>query len=113
MRITFTILGFLSAIIAIVLSILPFGLIALIPIVIAFVFGLLAFKQSKKDDKSVTPIQLIFLLVIIALALTTYRSIFTENKVEADTEFIDKQESSEEKAIEELDALDINEGSGD
>ena len=114
MRITFIILGFISAIIALVLSILPFGLIALIPAAIAFVLGILALSASKKEGKSKLPVNLIFLLTIIALVLTTYRSLFTENKIEADTEFIEKEKESQEKAIDELEGIEgVNEKSGD
>jgi len=114
MRITFIILGIISAIIALILSILPFGLIALIPAVIAFALGLLALSASKKEGKSKLPVNLIFLLTVAALAITTYRSVTNENTVEADTEFIEKEKASEENAIDELEGIEgINESSGD
>jgi len=114
MRITFIILGIVSAIIAIILSILPFGLIALIPAAIAFVLGLLALSASKKESKSKLPVNIIFLLTVIALAITTYRSITNENTVEADTEFIEKEKESQENAIDELEGIEgVNGTSGD
>jgi len=113
MRLLLIILGIISAIIALILSYLPFGLIALIPAGIAFILGLLAFRMAKKDGTSKLPVKLIFLLTIIALLLTTYRSINNENTLESDTEFIQKQEESEEKALEELEGLDTNGASGD
>jgi len=113
MRLVFIILGFISAIIAVILSYLPFGLIALVPAVIAFILGLLAFKLSKKEGASTLAVKLIFLLTIIALALTTYRSITNENTIDSDTEFIEKQEELEEESLEELEGIDTNAGSGD
>lgn len=106
MRITLIILGLLSALIALIMSILPFGLIALIPAAIAFVIGLLALSAFKKEGQSQLPVKSIFVITIIALALTAYRSIFTENKVEADTEFIEKERESEEEAIDELEDIE-------
>lgn len=114
MRITYIILGIISAIIAITLSILPFGLIALIPAGIAFILGLLALSASKKEGKSKLPVNLIFLLTVISLVITTYRSITNENKIEVDTEFLEKEKESEEKAIDELEDIEgVNERSGD
>ena len=52
MRILLITLSIITAILGIALSILPFGSIALIPIILSFIFGLIAFKISKKDDRS-------------------------------------------------------------
>lgn len=111
MRITFIILGIIFALIAITLSILHFGLIALIPAIIAFVLGLLVLPLSKKENKSKLPVNLIFLLTVIALGITTYRSITNENTIEADAESIEKEKKSEEDAIDEFEG--INKKSGD
>jgi len=107
MRTLFIILGFLSGIFAIALSILPFGYIALIPAILGLVFGYLAMTASKKEGRSSIPSNLIFLVSIIALLLTTYRIVFTENKVEADSEFIEKEKESKEEAIEELEEIEV------
>jgi len=113
MRILFIILGALAAIIALTLSILPFGLLALIPAVAALIFGLLAFTLSKKEGKSKGIVNLIFLLTVIALVITTYRSITNENTIETDTEFIEKEKESEEKAMDELEDIEgVNDESG-
>lgn len=108
MRLVLIILGLLSAILAIVLSILPFGSIAIIPIVLAFVFGIIAFISSKKEGQNTRIIKFIFLVTIIALILTIYRSIFDQNIVEDDIETIQNEEESLEDAKKELEDLDID-----
>jgi len=112
MRLLFIILGTLAAIIALILSILPFGMLALIPAVAALIFGLIAFSISKKEGKSKGMVNLILLLTVIALVITTYRSITNENTLENDTEFIEKEKESEEKAMDELEDLEgLDDGS--
>jgi len=106
MRLLFIILGTLAAIIALILSILPFGMLALIPAVAALIFGLIAFTISKKEGKSKMMVNLIFLVTIVSLVLTTYRSITNENTIEADTEFIEKEKESEEEAMDELEDIE-------
>lgn len=110
MKRLFIILGFILAVLAVILSVTPFSKIAYIPGIAAFVFGLIAFYLAKQSSKK--PIQLIFLLTIISLSLTTYKAIF--NKAElGNTQTLElKEKESEEKAIEELEGLDLDEFEG-
>ena len=109
MRVLVTILGIVSAILGLALSILPFGNIALIPIILAFIFGVIAFTYAKKEGKSRSAVKMIFLITIAALAVTIYRAIFDENIVEDTQESIERDQKSEEEAIQELDSLIIEE----
>ncbi len=112
MRRLFIILGFIAAILAVVLSVTPLSKIAYIPAVAALIFGLVAFYLSNQKQLPKKSIQLIFLLTIISLSLTTYKAIF--NKAElGNTEMLQqKEKESEEKAIEELEGLDLDELEG-
>lgn len=101
------ILGFISAIIAVILAVTPLSQIAFIPGIIALVFGIISLYLSKNDSKKT--IQLIFLLTIIALALTTYKSVFNTIEVGNTDELEHKQTESQEQAIEELEGLEIDE----
>jgi di/tricarboxylate transporter len=106
MRITLLILGFIMAIIGLALSVLPFGTLALIPIVLAFILGLIAWRRSHKESKSVTPIKVLFLIVIVSLGLAIYNSL-RPNEVDESVELQVLENSDEEIPMEELDALDI------
>jgi len=108
MRKTSIILGFITAILAVVLSVTPLSKIAYIPIVAALVFGLIAWYLSKQKQYPKKSIQLIFLLTIIALSLTTYKAFFTTIEVGSTEELEQKENQSEEDAIEELEGLDID-----
>lgn len=69
------ILGFLSGITGILLSTTKFYTLAAIPILIAFVCGLLILYLSKSDPKKPKSIQYIFLFVIFALSSTIYKGV--------------------------------------
>ena len=104
MKLLFSILGLISSILAVILAILPMEKIALIPAISAFVFALIAMYLSKNESKKL--IKFVFFVTIIALALITYKSIFSGNhEVTADDNFIEKNQQAEEKAIEELEDL--------
>lgn len=107
MKKLFNILGILAAIAAVVLAVLPLFKMAVIPIVIAFIFGILAFIQTRKDNSSKTVVQLIFVITILALALIVYKSVTVKSEV-GDTKKLEQREKqSEEKALEELDDIEI------
>ena len=105
MKTLFSILGFIAAILAIVLAILPLEKIALIPAILALIFVLISYVLAKNEGKKF--ISLTFILTVISFALITYKYIFaSEPEVTLDQEFIEKNKQSEEKAIEELEDLE-------
>jgi len=106
MRLPLIIISIITALIGLALSILPFGTIAILPIVVAFVSGFIAFKISQKENKSINIIKVIFFIVIISLGLTIYNS-FKTNEIVEDTESITKENQSEEDSLEELESLEI------
>jgi membrane-bound ClpP family serine protease len=103
------VLGFISAILAVILAVTPLFKIAFIPGVTALVFGILAIVILKANKDSKKSIQLIFLLTIIALVVTTYKSVFDTVEVGNTEELIEKENESEEEAIKELEGLDLDE----
>jgi len=109
MRTLFIVLGFITAILAVVLSFLPLSNFAFIPAVFAFVFGLLAFIKSKKENLSTSSTKLIFLLTIVALGLATYNAIYSTTEVGDTNELEQREEKSLEESKEELDGLDLGE----
>ncbi|WP_347925520.1 FUSC family protein [Pontimicrobium sp. SW4] len=107
LRLAVTILAILAASLGLMLSILPLGSIALIPIIGAFILAFIAFKMAQKDGANTKLVKVIFLITIISLALTIYRSVFEVNVVENDIETIEREKQSKEDAIEELEGLEI------
>lgn len=89
------------------MTILPFGAIAFIPIILSLIFGLLAFKLTKQEAKNVNLIKIVFLVVIVALSITIYRTFIEENTIDNNIESVEKEKKSEEEAIEELEGIEI------
>ena len=107
MKKLFTILALIASIFAVILSVLPISNLAIFPAIAALIFGLIAFYLSKKNGQVKKIIQFTFLLTIAALAVTTYKSIFSTTEI-ANTEAIEATETKlEEASIEELEGLDI------
>ncbi|MFD2823827.1 FUSC family protein [Lacinutrix iliipiscaria] len=109
MRNLFIILGTIAAILAVVLSALPLFSMAFIPAIAALIFGLAAFYISKKQNQSKKSVQLIFLLTIIALVISTYKTIFNETEVGNTEELEVREEQVKDNALEELDNIEITE----
>jgi len=102
------ILGLISAIIAVILSVLPLSNLAFIPAIAALAFGLIAFYYSNKNESSKKLIHYIFILTIMSLATATYKYV-TSNTEVANTEALQEKEiESEEEAINDLEELDID-----
>ncbi len=100
------IIGFISAIAAVILAVTPLYSLAIVPIVIAFACGLVIVFLSKKDKRKTKTIQYIFLMVIIALSVTIYKGIFSTSEI-GDTEQLEKRDEENLKDSKEL-LEDIN-----
>lgn len=108
MRRLFIVLGFVAAVLALVIAVTPLSQLAFIPGVAALVFALIAFYVSRQKQYPKKSIQLIFLLSLIALFLTTYKSVFNTAEVGNLEELELKEEASMEDSKELLEELDIN-----
>lgn len=107
MKKIFTILAIIASVLAIIFSVLPISNLALFPAAAALIFGFVAFYLSKKTGEVKKVIQFSFLLTIAALAIVTYKSVFTETEV-ASTEIIDAKEAeSAAEAMDDLEGLEI------
>ncbi|MCB0463806.1 MAG: hypothetical protein R2816_07485 [Flavobacteriaceae bacterium] len=107
MRVLVITLSIILTIISLIFSILPFGYIALIPIIAAFVSGLIAFKLLQKEGKSTTIIKVLFAIITISLGLAIYNAL-KPNEIEVDQETIELQKQSDEETLEELEDIEID-----
>jgi fructose-specific phosphotransferase system IIC component len=77
----FIIIGFIAAILAVILAVTPLSNLAIAPIIAAFLSGLVVLFLSKKHNTKTKTIQYIFLLVIISLGLTIYKGVFLKTGI--------------------------------
>jgi len=103
------IFGFIAAILSVILAVTPFSNIAIIPIVVAFILGLLIVYISKKNNTKTKSIQYIFLMVIIALALTVYKSVYYTSEVGDTEQLKQREEENLEDSKELLEDIDFDE----
>lgn len=108
MKIIYLTFGIISVILSLILSILPFGKLAFIPIITGTILTFLLYKEYKKEGYKTGLIKILFLGIIVSLAVSIYRAIFTENKVVETEKTIEKEKQSEEDAIKELESIDID-----
>lgn len=102
-------LGFIAAVLAVVLAVTPLSNLAVLPIIVAFICGLLIVVISKKDKTKTKSIQYIFLMVIIALALTIYKSVYYTAEVGDIEQLEQRDEENLEDSKELLEDIDIDE----
>lgn len=109
MKKLFIIIGFIAAILAVILAVTPLSNLAVVPIIVGFICGLAVLFISKKEKTKTKTIQYIFLLIIIALTLTIYKGIFDVSEV-GNTEHLDQRdEENLEDSKEILDDIEIDE----
>ena len=109
MRSLFIVLGFIAAVLALVLAVTPLSKIAYLPALAALIFGFIAFYISKRKQFPIKSIQLIFLLTLISIVLTTYKAIFHTTEVGNLDELELKEETSREDSKKILEGLDLEE----
>jgi Na+/H+-dicarboxylate symporter len=107
MRVLVTTLSIILTILGLALSILPFGFIALIPIIAAFILGLIASKQLQHEGKSTMIIKVLFAVIIISLGLAIYNAL-KPNEITVDEQTIEKQKQQDQETLEELEDIEID-----
>lgn len=106
MKKLFVILGFVAAVLALILAVTPLSKIAFIPSAVALICGIIVLT-IKKGNSSKKSVQLLFLMTIIALAVTTYKAVFNTVEV-GDTEQLEqKEEELEEESLKDLEDMDF------
>jgi high-affinity Fe2+/Pb2+ permease len=107
MRQVIIILTIILTLIGLTLSILPFGSIAFIPIIAAFVLGLVAFRLLQKEGKKTGIIKIIFAVIIISLGLAIYNAL-KPNEVSVNNQTLEKQKQQDQETLEELEDIEID-----
>ena len=105
----FVVIGFISAILAVVLAVAPASNLAVLPIIVAFLSGLIVLFLSKKQNTKTKTIQYIFLLVIISLSLTIYKSVFSTTALVNNEQLELPNEENLEDSKEILEDIEIDE----
>ncbi|MGR7813837.1 FUSC family protein [Lacinutrix undariae] len=102
------IIAFIAALLSVILAVTPLSNLALIPAIVAFLLGLIIYYISKKNNSPKKVVQYIFLLAIISISITIYKTIFTTTEI-GDIEALEvREKESEEDSKDILEELDID-----
>ncbi len=104
MRKLFLVIASIFTALSIVFAFLPLGTLALIPIGIAILFGILALKKS--DLKQQNVVKVIVLFAILSFVIVIGKEIFTKDEVVVDKQFDTKKIESKKEAKKDLEELD-------
>lgn len=108
MKKIFTFLGLLTALLALVLSVLPLSNLAFIPGLASLVFGAIALVAAMKSQSGKKTIHLALLLALIAISISGYKALFGKAEMGNIQEFEQKDEEAVEKAKEQLESQDLD-----
>ena len=92
-----------------ILSILPIYIIAYIPAVIGIVCAFVLCKINQKSNTNSTTFKVLVFLIVASLSITSYRVFLTTSEVSDTKNIQQKEQQSEEEAIEELEGLELEE----
>lgn len=104
MRKLFLVLASIFTALSIIFAYLPLGTLALIPIGIAILFGILAFKKSDVRQRKVVKVTLVF--AILSFVVVVGKEVFTKDEVVIDKQFDTKKVESEKEAKKDLEDLE-------
>ena len=104
MRKLFLVLASIFSALSIVFAYLPLGTLALIPIGIAILLGILALKKSDIKQQKVVKVTLLF--AILSLVFVVGKEVFTKDEVVVDKQFDTKKSESKKEAKKDLEELD-------
>lgn len=89
---------------SVVFAFLPLGTLALIPVGVALVFGILALKKS--DAQQAKWVKALLAVAILSLMFIVGKQVFTDDEVEVDKQFETQKVESKNEAQKELEELE-------
>lgn len=89
---------------SVVFAFLPLGTLALIPVGVALVFGILALKKS--DVQQAKWVKALLAVAILSLMFIVGKQVFTNDEVEVDKQFETQKVESKNEAQKELEELE-------
>ena len=104
MRQVYLVIAGIFTTLSIVFAFLPLGTLAIIPIGIAILFGILALKKS--DAKQGKLVKVLLLFAILSLVFVVGKEVFTKDEVVVDKQFDTKKAESKKEAKKDLEELE-------
>jgi len=106
MKLLTSIIAVLGIIITIAFTIFPIGNLTIFPALITVLCGIILLKLYKKEGSSTMFPKVIIGLAIIGALISSGRALLTTDKIEEDLKFEQRQEKSNQEAVDELEGLE-------
>ena len=104
MRQVYLVIASIFTTLSVVFAFLPLGNLAIIPIGIAILFGILTLKKS--DSKQGKLVKVLLLFAILSLVFVVGKEVFTKDEVVVDKQFDTKKVESKKEAKKDLEELE-------
>lgn len=106
MKLLTSIIAILGIIITIALTIMPIGVLTVIPALITVLCGIILLKQYKKEGSNTMFPKVIIALAVVGALVSVGRAALTSDKVAKDAQFEERQEDSNKEAVDDLEGLE-------
>ena len=106
MKLLTSIIAVLGILITIALTIMPIGMLTAIPALITIICGIILLKLYQKEGSNTMFPKIIIGLAIVGALVSIGRATLTSDKVATDVQFEERQEKSNQEAVDDLEGLE-------
>jgi len=106
MKLLTSIIAVLGIIITIAFTIFPIGNLTIFPALITVLCGIILLKLYKKEGNNTIFPKIIIGLAVVGALVSIGRSALTSDKVAPDVQFEERQEKSNQEAVDDLEGLE-------
>ncbi len=106
MKLLTTIIAFIGLIITLAFTVFPIGYLTIFPAIITILCGIILYKINSNEEKSILLPKLLIGLAIIGAIISLSRGYLTSDIVAEDETFEQRQEKSNQDAIDDLEGLE-------
>jgi len=106
MKLLTSIIAILGIIITIAFTIFPIGNLTIFPAIITILCGIILYKISDKEGSNTMFPKFIIGVAILGALISSGRALLTTDKIEEDLKFEQRQEKSNQEAVDELEGLE-------
>lgn len=106
MKLLTSIIAILGIIITIAFTVFPIGNLTIFPAIITILCGVILYKIYDKEGSSTTFPKIIIGIAVLGAVISSSRALLTSDKIAEDQKFEQRQEKSNQEAVDDLEGLD-------
>jgi len=106
MKLLTSIIAILGIIITLAFTVFPIGNLTIFPAIITIICGVILYKIYDKEGSSTTFPKIIIGIAVLGAVISSSRALLTSDKIAEDQKFEQRQEKSNQEAVDDLEGLD-------